>query len=117
MGYLTFDEYKEKGGSLDSAAFSKSLPFAEAKLNSMTPLEQHPLTVTDGVKQATTFLIDNYAVRYATAEKKEKIASFSNDGVSVSYAAITAADEERELFNVVHILLPYETRLGVRMRC
>lgn len=118
MSYLTFDEYTEKGGALDSAAFSKCLVYAEAKLNAMTPLEHHPLTVTEAVKQATAFLIDNYAAqRFANAGEAQEVASFSNDGVTVSLKTRTEQEKEKEIFDVVHMLLPRETRLGVRMQC
>lgn len=114
MSYLTFDEYKEMGGKLDNAAFSKCLPFAEAKLNYLTPLERHPLPVKDAVKTATVYLIDNYAAQ-RFAVKGQQVASFSNDGVSVSFKTSTAQEDEQEIFSVIHSLLPYETRLGVRM--
>lgn len=118
MSYLTFDEYTEKGGALDSAAFSKCIVYAEAKLNELTPLEHHPLTVTEAVKQATVYLIDNYAAqRFADAGMAHEVASFSNDGVTVSLTTKSEQDKEKEIFSVIHTLLPRETRLGVRMRC
>lgn len=118
MSYLTFDEYTEKGGALDSAAFSKCIGLAEAKLNAMTPLVRHPLTVTEAVKQATAFLIDNYAApRLAGDGKVQEVASFSNDGVTVSLSTKSEQDKEKDLYDVVHTLLPHETRLGVRIRC
>lgn len=118
MGYLTFEEYVEKGGTLDNAAFSKCIMFAEKKLDSMTPTVPHPLIATDAVKQAVVYLIDNYASqRFATATKTQQVASFSNDGVSVTLKTTTVNDEEKELYSVIHMLLPHETRLGVLMRC
>ena len=115
MSYLTFDEYTERGGTLDGAAFSKCAVYAELKLNALTPIERHPLTVTEAVKQAMVYLIDNYAAQ-RFAGKNQQVASFSNDGVSVTFKNTTAQEDEQEIFSIVHALLPYETRLGVK-RC
>lgn len=97
--YLSYDEYTSMGGTLDTAAFTLLSIEAESLINYVTfDRLVNDETVPDRVKQAMFALID-------LADKKQQamvlgksndsaganITSQSNDGVSVTYSAMSAS--------------------------
>lgn len=97
--YLSYTEYVEMGGTLDTAAFALLSIEAESLINYVTfDRLVNDETVPDRVKQAMFALID-------LADKKQQamvlgksndsaganITSQSNDGVSVTYSAMSAS--------------------------
>jgi len=107
MAYLTFNDYYIMGGKLEDEEVFEDLEFAaEALIDNVTfGRLKNDTPVCEEVKRLTFFLI-NIAVSKANALSLGKgetenlsgafIKNQSNDGVSVSYSSMNAAD----LYNV-----------------
>ena len=102
--YLTYTEYTQMGGTLDSTAFSDYEYEAETIINWYTfnRLVNNPITpVPEAVKRCMMRLIelakleaDLYASMFGSSGTNGDlmIASQSNDGVSISYNTISASE-------------------------
>ena len=102
--YLTFDEYKQLGGSLDEAAFNKYAYAAKAKID----YETHGrITVpSEAVKQCMIRLIEIFEKSDVT---KDGVASFSHDGLSQTFTKPTAEEFDGSASKVIKEYLAYET--------
>ena len=98
--YLTYTEYTTMGGTLDEATFNDLEFEAEALINWYTFNRlKGDTTFPSEVKRLTKYLIDLAEKQAnllgvsssASAETGAAIASQSNDGVSVSYNVLNAA--------------------------
>lgn len=101
--YLTFDEYKKRGGNLDEAAFNKYAYAAKAKID----YETHG-RITDpseAVKQCMIRLIEIFE---KSDVAKDGVASFSHDGLSQTFAKPTAAEFDGSASRVIKEYLAYE---------
>jgi len=85
MAYLTYDEYKAMGGTLDAVAFSLQEFRARQLIDQLTHNRISDETpVREAVKHAVRTLVDAQAA--SDAHDGREITSETNDGVSVSYA-------------------------------
>ena len=98
--YLTYQEYKTHGGSLDEAAFNRKEKKAEYLLNYWTfdrlksGLGDNEQVVKDLMFEMVEMINDG-----------QQVTSFSNDGVSVSFSDKT---EEQEMYDLAVAWLPAE---------
>lgn len=82
--HLTFDEYREMGGSLDETAFSR-LEFRARKI-----IDQHTFGRLMGLT-AQSDAVKRLMFELMTVEQKEEngiLQSVSNDGYSETYAVV-----------------------------
>ena len=103
--YLTYDEYAEAGGSLDETEFNYCAYEAESYIDWYTFNRLHNNTeIPNAVKRCEFYLIGLIQERLTalgvsvpnsdgdTSDVLKSIMSQSNDGVSVSYNALSARD-------------------------
>jgi hypothetical protein len=99
--YLTFDEYQNMGGTLEETAFNELEFEAEAIINYRTfDRLKNDTEYPEAVKMCVYKLIKIAQVQQQAfslgqdvdGEVKSAIASQSNDGVSISYNAMSASD-------------------------
>lgn len=82
--YLSYDEYIQQGGTLDSAAFSRLEYKAERFIDKRTLGRlKNEETVSEAVKRLVCELVT--MLYDAEQRSSETVSSYSNDGVSVSY--------------------------------
>ena len=81
--YLSFEEYGEMGGTLDSAAFNIANRKANAEIKRQTHNRLEALSVIPEEVKACAFEL----VQLYTSEAAN-ISSISNDGVSITYQAV-----------------------------
>ena len=97
--FLSYEEYKSKGGTLDNSAFIIKINKAERLLNYWTfnrlGRENTDLEV---VKDLLFEMVSNIG-------DGQEVTSFSNDGVSVTFSNVT---EEQALYDLVISYLPIE---------
>jgi hypothetical protein len=108
MKYLTFDEYKENGGTVSESAFPLLCKKAEKKLdvytyNRLVDAE----TIPEEVKDVILLLIEELS----KAEAGERIKSFSNGKVNFTFADEKTLDEIVEQIIVEN--LPFYLVSGV----
>lgn len=115
MVYLTYDEYEEIGGTIDSAAFNRNIDRACAMVDVRTQSRLQKFeTIPDIVKVVCRDLVE-----YITENKVEKpnvsSRSQSAGGVSESesYTVKTATDFSSDLDRIFEALIPVETANGV----
>lgn len=101
--FLSFEQYKSLGGTLDSAAFCIYGYEAEQRVNAQThgrikdcsePVARCIVRVTDIIAKSD---ITN-----------DKTTSFSNDGVSQSFANVSADDYEKKINDIIRDYLSCE---------
>lgn len=85
--YITYDEYKDKGGTLNETAFNMYAYEATQKIREKT--FDRITTPSEAVKMCMVRLID---VLYKADPAVEKVASFNHDGLSQNMQ-IASADE------------------------
>jgi len=111
MGYLTYTEYTNMGGSLDEATFNeyafeaqsiidwytfnrlkKDTTFAEEVKRCMYSLIKLAKLKADSMILGSQTVITSDGTTTTTVTTEAAIASQSNDGVSVSYNSVSASD-------------------------
>ena len=102
--YLTYAEYKNMGGTLDSAAFDiygyeANLAVKNATFNRIT-------TPSEAVKKCVFRLIGMLADE---EDPSKNIASYSNDGLSQSYRIASATERKRKRREIIRLYLLNET--------
>lgn len=103
--HLTFEEYQANGGKVEQSAFPLLERLAEKKLDCWT--QNRIAESSEDIKLAMTLIVDTI-----DHVQGDKVASFSNDGVSVTFEQ---TDEMRNLYRQIVEILPCElTHLGVR---
>lgn len=101
--YLTYDEYKTMGGTLEEVPFNDFEFQAEAQINYATFSRlKTDSTVPGEVKRLTKYLIDLLEKKAAafslgkgsssSSDSSAYVTSQSNDGVSVSYSGMASTD-------------------------
>lgn len=101
--FITYEEYKKYGGGLDETAFNIYGYEAERRINAVT--YGRIKAVTEPIGRCITRLADLMA-KADVAE--DRIASFSNDGVSQSFANISTADYESKADGIIRDYLANE---------
>lgn len=97
--YLTYEEYRAMGGDVPEAAFGPLCASAGGRIDRLTHERVKGLeAVPEAVKMAVFALIHR-------AESEEgdgaRMASFTNDGMSMTYAQETAQQRETALNSLV----------------
>ena len=102
--YITYEEYKEMGGTAEQSAFSSLEIQARYKLDYWT---LNRITEADErVKLCMTLLINVLA---EVQNGESDVSSFSNDGVSVSFVdAKTSEQKIMSVYDRVVEILPVE---------
>lgn len=98
--YLTYDEYKNMGGTLEEIPFNDFEFQAEAQINYATFNRlKKDKTVPEAVKRLTLYLIDlmekkaaAFSLGKGSSTDSVYITSQSNDGVSTSYNGMSPSD-------------------------
>ena len=97
MAYLTIDEYREMGGSMDEAAFKRHEMKARRLIDRLT---HGRIRDEDPARQTVKMCM--FELMRAQAEDESiaggsgrEVAAVSNDGVSVSYAAQEGGAQKR----------------------
>ena len=104
MNYLTYEEYNKRGGKVEHSAFSTLERKARYKLDYYTQDRIKQLTVIpDAVKDCMAEFIDKMAEEMSG----EKVASFSNGSVSVSFEKSTGT-LDNSLYDIAVEFLPIE---------
>ena len=98
--YLTFEEYKTRGGSLDEAAFNRKETKARRLLDYWTFNR-----LQGGLGDNEQVVKDLMFEMVETMTDGQQVTSFSNDGVSVSFSDKT---EEQEMYDLAVAWLPAE---------
>ena len=101
--YLTYEEYKELGGIVPITAFALLERKAHRLIDAWTQERiKHIDSVPEEVKEAMTYMIN----RLGTAEEEgsERLTSFSNGKVSMSFD--TSKTVEQEMCDNVMMTLP-----------
>lgn len=102
--YLTFDEYKEIGGVLDSAAFDRYSVRAFSRINQETHNRVSQMgSVPDAVKHLCRDLIE-YMSNNLSQDKAISSVSQSQGGASESesYVNKTADDMDNDISNLIY---------------
>lgn len=102
--YITFEEYEALGGKCDQATFPTLEMQARYKLDYWT---QDRITEPDErVRLCMKLIIDTF---FEKENGEEDVASFSNDGISVSFAdAKTFEQKMSDVHDAVVEILPVE---------
>ena len=104
MPYITYEEYTANGGKADASAFPRLARLAEKRMNYWT---QDRITEPDeDIKLCMTLIID---AMHAEQSGEMDVSSFSNDGVSVSFAdAQTKEQKWQGVYDQIVEILPVE---------
>jgi len=97
---LTYDEYKELGGGLDSTAFMLYGYEAEKRIEAQT--YGRIKEATEPVKRCIVRLTD---IMSQADIKSDKVTSWSNDGVSQSIKTVSANEYEQKISSIIHDFL------------
>lgn len=104
MSYLTYEEYTALGGTAPEADFPRLELLAEKRLNYWTM--DRITEPDDDIRLCMTLIIDQ---EYDDESGVFDVSSFSNDGVSVSFAdAQTRAQKWVDVYDRVVEILPVE---------
>lgn len=101
---LTYEKYKEYGGKLDEAAFAVYGYEAEQEINAQTA--GRITAINERIGRCITRVTDLLQCADVT---QEKVSSWSNDGVSESYAAFSVADYAAKINDVIYSYFAGET--------
>lgn len=101
--YLTFDEYQQMGGTANEQTFTRLCTSASGRIDRLTHgrvrcFEQVPQEV-----KVAAFEVTRREEGYEAEDAR--VASFTNDGMSVSYVQETAQQRESALGSVVMDML------------
>ena len=101
---LPYDQYQTYGGKLEESAFMVYFYDARKKVDSFTFGRIKALT--EPIGRLLTRLTDILA---ANDISKEKVSSWSNDGVSESYSQVSSQDVEKQMNQLIREYLANET--------
>lgn len=91
--YLTYEEYKNNGGTVEETAFPLLELKARKKLDYWT--QDRITESTEEIRLIMTILVDHYA---SEQDGEQDVSSVSNDGISLSFA--DAKTSEQKLMNI-----------------
>ncbi len=98
--YLTYDEYKSKGGSLDENVFNRYAIEATYKIREAT--FDRIKTPTNAVKDCMMRLIDLCKESDPSAER---VSSFSHDGLNQTFQRSTQDEVKRKTREIIRTYL------------
>ena len=99
---LSYEEYKKLGGELSNTAFSVFGFEAETKIKAET---HGRITDSEAVKRCIVRLA---GILEKADVSKDKVKSWSNDGVSETVADVSLADYESQVRKIIHEYLANE---------
>ena len=99
---LSYEEYKHLGGELSDTAFSVFGFEAEAKIKTAT---HGRMTDSEAVKRCIVRICD---ILSKADVSKDKVKSWSNDGVSETVTDVSLADYESQVRKIIHEYLANE---------
>lgn len=104
MSYITYEEYTANRGKADASAFPRLARLAEKRLNYWT---QDRITGSnEDIKLCMTIIID---AMHAEQSGEMDVSSFSNDGVSVSFAGAKTYEQKwDDVYRQIVEILPVE---------
>jgi hypothetical protein len=110
MRYLSYTEYRNFGGKLDVADFTRQIFGAEKRVDMYTFGRLiREAEISAAVKACVRELLDYMQSTEKVGNGDTKIASVSNDGVSISYAAEPSyADKAKREEDIVTLYLATE---------
>ena len=97
--YLTYDEYKSMGGTAEEPAFTRLCTAACGRIDRLTHGRIHGLDEVPEAVRLAAFELIHRAESYEAEDAR--MASFTNDGMSVSYVQETAPQRDSSLNSVV----------------
>ena len=97
--YLTFDEYQQMGGTANEQTFTRLCTAACGRIDRLTHGRIHGLDEVPEAVRLAAFELIHRAESYEAEDAR--MASFTNDGMSVSYVQETAQQRESALGSVV----------------
>lgn len=103
MKYLTYSEYEELGGVLDSTAFLRHIDRANCEIDNAThgrieAMENIPSLAKSLCRDLVEYFAENNPTKRAVASESESAGVISE---SVSYMAKTSADMESEVQRLI----------------
>lgn len=102
--YITYEEYSALGGKATESEFTRLELLARKRLNHWTL--DRITTPDDDIRLCMTLIID---AEYAEQSGEHDVSSFSNDGVSVSFAdAQTKEQKWDDVYDRIVEILPVE---------
>ena len=101
--YLTFDEYQKMGGEASEPTFTRLCMSACGRIDRLTHGRVGSLAEVPQEVKAAAFELIRRAESYEAEDAR--MASFTNDGMSVSYVQETAPQRDSSLNSVVIDLL------------
>ena len=102
--YLTYEDYSSLGGKAPESDFQRLELLAEKRLNYWTM--DRITEPDDDIRLCMTLIVD---AEYADQSGEQDVSSFSNDGVSVSFAdAQTKAQKWMDVYDRIVEILPVE---------
>lgn len=102
--YLTYEEYISLGGKAPESDFPRLELLAEKRLNYWTL--NRITTPDDDIRLCMTLIVD---AEYGEQSGEQDVSSFSNDGVSVSFAdAQTKEQKWQNVYDRIVEILPVE---------
>ena len=102
--YLTYEEYSSLGGKAPESDFTRLEILAEKRLNYWTM--DRITEPDDDIRLCMTLIVD---AEYSDQSGEQDVSSFSNDGVSVSFAdAQTREQKWSDVYDWIVEILPVE---------
>lgn len=102
--YLTYEEYSSLGGKAPESDFPRLELLSEKRLNYWT--QNRIAEPDDDIRLCMTLIVD---AEYADQSGEQDVRSFSNDGVSVSFAdAQTKEQKWSSVYDRIVEILPVE---------
>lgn len=108
--YLTYDEYAEMGGKVDSSAFPNLERRAKRKIDCFT---HDRLKLSNNIPKVVKELSKEYVDRINGFEQSRNIESYSNGQESISYAQVSISQFDVDLYRLAVEMLPIELISGV----
>lgn len=102
--YLTYEEYSSLGGKAPESDFQRLELLAEKRLNYWTM--DRITEPDDDIRLCMTLIVD---AEYSDQAGEHDVSSFSNDGVSVSFADAQTREQKRsDVYDRIVEILPVE---------
>lgn len=102
--YLTYEEYSALNGKAPESEFTRLEHLAEKRMNYWTM--DRITEPDDDIRLCMTLIVD---AEYADQSGEQDVSSFSNDGVSISFAdAQTKAQKWMDVYDRIVGILPVE---------
>ena len=104
MSYLTYEEYSALGGAAPEADFQRLELMARKRLDYWTL--NRITEPDDDIRLCMTLIVD---AEYSDQSGEHDVSSFSNDGVSVSFADAQTKDQKwSDVYDRIVEILPVE---------